>query len=51
MRAPSPDASERVDLSRRDVPLAHGNPGSLGSADFARDDTKKRQRGFRLPAD
>jgi hypothetical protein len=24
MRAPSPDASERVDLSQTEVPLAHG---------------------------
>jgi len=39
MRAPSPDALERVGLSRREVPLA--NPGSLDSADSARDDTKK----------
>src|SRR5882757_2069203 len=39
--APSPDASERVDLSRSEVPLARGNPGSFDSADSGRDDTNK----------
>jgi len=32
----------RRDLSRWEVPLARGNPGSLRSADSGRDDTKRR---------
>ncbi len=45
--APSPDALQRVGLSRREVPLARGEEVDTGvpdSADSARDDTKTNHK-------